>query len=137
MNNERYNQIIDEVYKNYEKNIPNHHVVGSDSDPMNKCMVWNRKIDSLSGYPILERLSKEEFINKCKTNLEFSEKWGLKIEERELSLGERGQWCQDFLDWDLVVGNLDHDHIREDVEENAPIKLITVTYKDEKIEVYE
>jgi len=25
----------------------------------------------------------ESFINKCKTNPEFSEKWGLKIEERE------------------------------------------------------
>ena len=25
--------------------------------------------------------TKEEFINKCKTDSEFSEKWGLKIEE--------------------------------------------------------
>jgi hypothetical protein len=34
--------------------------------------------------------NQEEFINKCKTDTEFSEKWGLKIEERELSLDERG-----------------------------------------------
>jgi len=27
----------------------------------------------------------QEFIDKCKTDKEFSEKWGLKIEERELS----------------------------------------------------
>jgi hypothetical protein len=33
-------------------------------------------------------LSQEEFINKCKTDTEFSEKWGLKIEERELSENE-------------------------------------------------
>ena len=91
MNNEKYNQIIDEAYENYEKNIPNQHVVGSDSDPMNKCMVWNRKIDSLSGYPILERLSKEEFIRKCKTDSEFSERWGVtiytEVEDDEVWMG--------------------------------------------------
>ena len=105
-------QIIDEVY---DKWITEY---------------WNNRI-----YPNLN--DKEQFINRIKTDKEFSERRGLKIEERELSLEERGQWCQDFLDWDLVVGNLDHDHIREDVEENAPTKLITVTYKDEKIDVYE
>jgi hypothetical protein len=30
----------------------------------------------------VESLKKEEFINKCKTDTEFSERWGLKIEER-------------------------------------------------------
>ena len=34
-------------------------------------------------------LTKEEFINKCKTDTEFSQKWELKIDERELSLEER------------------------------------------------
>ena len=125
MNNERYNQIIDEAYENYLKNFieptcpPNLDVQPSYYDPMTKD--WFVKSAK-------ERGSRGDG---------FSERWGLKIEERELSLEERGQWCQDFLDWDLVVGNLDHDHIREDVEENAPTKLITVTYKDEKIEVYE
>ena len=33
-------------------------------------------------------ITQEEFINKCKTDAEFSEKWGLKIEERELSENE-------------------------------------------------
>jgi hypothetical protein len=33
--------------------------------------------------------SKESFINEIKNNPKFSEKWGLKIEERELSLEER------------------------------------------------
>ena len=31
----------------------------------------------------------EEFIDKCKTDTEFSERWGIKIEEREFSLEER------------------------------------------------
>ena len=34
-------------------------------------------------------LSKEDFIRKIKTDSEFSQKWGLHIEERELSLEER------------------------------------------------
>jgi hypothetical protein len=71
--NEKYNQIIDEVYKNYliedVKILPN-----MPKDTMTEL-----------GY----RLTQEEFINKCKTDPEFSKKWGLKIEERELSLEER------------------------------------------------
>ena len=64
--------------------------------------------------------SKEEFINKCKTNPEFSERWGLKIEER------------------IVL---------EQVDQNNPVlkgstalwstKLITITYNDKTIESYE
>ena len=81
--------------------------------------------------------TKEEFINKCKTDTEFSERWGLKIEERELSLEERAKWLEDNKGYDLLVGNLDHDHIREVVEEEAPTKLITITYNDKTIESYE
>jgi thymidylate synthase len=65
-----------DCYANYEKHTPEQYVVGSDSDPMRQCMVWKRKTDSSSGYPILERLSKEEFINKIKTDDKFASKWG-------------------------------------------------------------
>ena len=65
-----------DAYKNYKKNTPEQYVVGSDSDPMRQCMVWKRKTDSSSGYPILERLTQEEFINKIKTDDEFANKWG-------------------------------------------------------------
>jgi hypothetical protein len=81
--------------------------------------------------------TKDEFINKCKTDIEFSEKWGLTIEERELSLEERAKWLEDNKGYDLLVGNLDHDHIREVVEEESPTKLITISYNDKKIESYE
>ena len=126
MNNERYNQIIDEAYKNY---ADSHWT--PPSNPKGKLLS-----DQLWGLIPMQH-NKDSFIHEIKTNPKFSERWGLKIEERELSLEERGQWCEDFLDWDLVVPNLDHDHIREDVEENAPTKLITITYKNEKTEVYE
>jgi hypothetical protein len=109
MNNEQQ-QIIDEVYENYESRQINMYIP-----------IW----------------SQEEFINKCKTDPEFSEKWGLKIEERELSEEERAKWLQDNKGYDLLVGNLDHDHIREVVEEESPTKLITITYNDKTIESYE
>ena len=43
-----------------------------------KKMAWKTSMD------IDGQLTKEEFINKCKTDTEFLEKWGLKIEEREV-----------------------------------------------------
>jgi hypothetical protein len=81
--------------------------------------------------------TKDEFINNCKNNPEFSEKWGLKIEERELSLEDRAKWLEDNKGYDLLVGNLDHDHIREVVEEESPTKLITISHNDKTIESYE
>ena len=77
-----YNQMIDEAYKNYR-------LKSNDIDlPEN---LYNNLIDDLNKdamFPIdnpSRMLSKEKFINKIKTDSEFSEKWGLKIEERELS----------------------------------------------------
>jgi hypothetical protein len=64
--------------------------------------------------------TQEEFINKCKTDSEFSQRWGLKIEEQT---------------------------ILEQVDQNNPMlkgstalyprKLITITYNDKTIESYE
>ena len=66
------NQIIDEAYENYLK--------GGDIKWLNQ-----KEVDTPIGkmnIPI--PYTQEEFINKCKTDTEFSEKWGLKIEEREV-----------------------------------------------------
>ena len=72
------NQIIDEAYKNYENKIK----------LQNNWEVTLRVMD-INTIGQQELLSQEEFINKCKTDSEFSERWGLKIEERELSLEEK------------------------------------------------
>ena len=106
-------QIIDEVYENFEK--------------------WYNEHSGKEDYTGYYVPTKEEFINKCKTDPEFSERWGLKIEERELSLEERrihapvknikhsdGSHAYDSYDW-----------------VNIPTKLITITYKDTIIESYE
>lgn len=58
MNNEKYNQIIDEAYDNY------------------------RAKAKLSQIPT--DLTKEEFVELCKNDITFSVYWGLKIEEREV-----------------------------------------------------
>ena len=111
-------QIIDKAYENY-------------------CMSYKDGHEFYEDETVKRSFTKEEFINKCKTDSEFSEKWGLKIEERELSLEERAKWLQDNKGYDLLVGNLEHDHIREVVEDEAPTKHITITYKENKIESYE
>jgi hypothetical protein len=99
-------------------------------------------------------ITQEEFINKCKTNPEFSEKWGLKIEERELSLEERllladkinKEIRQDLYTYafnnPIYTGGIDQrpddverHHLLSDL--NIPTKLITITYNNKTIESYE
>ncbi len=80
--------------------------------------------------------SQEQFINKCKTNTEFSEKWKLTIEERELTLEERFEYSHNVRG--LYYLNKTREQIEEDLNyENIPSKLITTTYNNEKIENYE
>jgi hypothetical protein len=80
-------------------------------------------------------LLEEEFINKCKTDTEFSEKWGLKIDERELSLEERETL---LLEIDDTFRTSTTQEIKLVLDEyNIPTKLITITYQDQKTESYE
>jgi hypothetical protein len=75
MNNEQH-QIINEVYENFLNTYKSKN--GEIILPPFEYIDDNGEI-----------MSKEEFINKCKTNQEFSDEWVLQIEERELSLEER------------------------------------------------
>lgn len=111
MNNEKINQIIDEVYKRYTDKY-----VGYEDAP-----------------------NKELFVHEIKTNPEFSERWGLKIEERELSLEERYDLIEkdkhkQFVTWQ----SHGTDRIKEIIDEQeVPTKLITITYNNTKTDVYE
>lgn len=78
----------------------------------------------------------QEFINKCKTDPEFSEKWGLKIEERELSLEERKSIYEKEYTDGMEVPNNNWLNSKLTTR-NIPTKLITITYIDKKIESYE
>jgi hypothetical protein len=73
-----------------------------------------------------------EFIDKCKTDTEFSENWGLKIEERELDMMER--WA--IADLTPNMEEFDFANYMCD-KHNVPTKLITITYNDKTIESYE
>ena len=109
--NKEQQQIIDESYELY----------------LNETKIYHYS-DSLI-------LSKEEFINKIKTDPEFSETCGIKIEERELTPKERielaGGRIQDkypaLVEMSLIVCD----------ERDIPTKLITLTYNNETIESYD
>jgi hypothetical protein len=136
MNNERYNQIIDEAWKKY-----------LDETRFNSNPEW------LEPVPVMDMKTEEkawgarqyhrnDFINKCKTDKEFSERWGLKIEERELSFRERNTYAVDKLNY---LGLLDYGHSQNDDDKildflnyyNVPTREISLTYNNETIEVYE
>ena len=83
---------------------------------------------------------KDRFINKIKTDSEFSEKWGLKIEERELSVIERIVIAETSTE--VIPGFDSHFDTDEDVHKvldtwDVPTKQITITYNNETIESYE
>ena len=78
--------------------------------------------------------TKEQFVYRCKTNYEFSERWGLKIEERGLSLDERIDYAlskDDFRFTDAIINEEDYEKF------GIPTKQITLEYNNEKIEIYE
>jgi hypothetical protein len=83
--------------------------------------------------------TKEEFINKCKTDTEFSEKWGLKIEERELSWEERSKLLstEQFYEFGFLSPFTDIIINYYLNQKNIPTKLITITYNNKTIESYE
>ena len=118
--------LIDEVYKSYKQSIL-------------------ESFDRLSNDPVIDAmppriLSQEEFINKIKTDEKYSEKWGLKIDERELSLEERLDYGVDILGY---MGMVDFgDHQTNDLLDfmdkyNIPTKLTTINYNGQIQESYE
>ena len=118
--------IIDEAYENYENAYYKGQAFGY------------KKLNDNEFSPDLKIL-KEEFINKCKTDSEFSQKWGLKIEERELSLEERREIFEETPAGrfkDISWHNMSNEETIEYLE-NIPTKLITITYNNETIESYE
>jgi hypothetical protein len=117
-------EIIDEVYQNYLANFipptcpPNLDVQPSYYEPMTK--EWFIK-------SIKERGLRGE---------EFSEKWGLKIEERDLNTQERNEWFQVHLNGNNPFMKSDWKDYELD-QQNIPTKLITLTYNNETIESYD
>ncbi len=112
--NKEQEQIIDEVYEKYSI------IAGMSTQVIS--------------------LTKDSFIQMIKINSKFSETWGLKIEERELSREERiNLYCNEYTNG--IRGNYEppfDDFIDAKLTtRNIPTKLITITYNNETIESYE
>ena len=135
--NKEQQELLDEVYENYlnEWTFEKYPNDGS---------VYN--VDPIK----VKEHTKPQFEYRCKTDDEFSEKWGLTIEERELSLEEK-EWelqktnCINDIETDRIIyGHEWEKYIQEQYEgiESTqgiiiPTKLITITYNDKTIESYE
>jgi CRISPR/Cas system CMR-associated protein Cmr3 (group 5 of RAMP superfamily) len=115
--------LLDEVYENYK--TVHKHAIRTEGNRNKLAM------ESLEKQLIY---TQEEFINKCKTDTEFSEKWGLKIEERELSLKERTDYKKKRDGIARTIAPYSHQILDNS---NIPTKLITITYNDKTIESYE
>ena len=117
--NKEQQELVDEAYKNFK---------GQIEHGLNSMFLVN------DGPNKITPLTQEEFINTCKTYPELT--WGLKIEERELSLEERFEYSHNVRG--LYYLNKTREQIEEDLNyENIPTKLITTTYNDKTIESYE
>jgi hypothetical protein len=128
-------QIIDEVYKNYKRFTHNKNEKNGNYGNYSK---WGDN-PLIAG---VQHLTKDSFIQMIKIDSEFSEKCGLKIEERELSLEERGEWDSKKDNvrntWGQTIQTFTPNEVRTWLnEKNVPTKLITITYKNETIESYE
>jgi hypothetical protein len=133
--NKEQEQIIDEVYENYLTNfIP-------PTCPPN--------LDVQPDY--YKPITKEWFIKSAKERGirgdEFSERWGLKIDERELSFKERRDLSYEYAIKNnaipLCIDAYGEKGIPKYIETinntgwDIPTKLITITYNDTKITSYE
>jgi hypothetical protein len=113
--NKEQQELLEEAYKNYLKNF---------TPP--KCPP---NLDVQPDY--YEPMYKEVFIYGIKTDNEFAKTWGLKIEERELSLEERTELAKGKVV--PLLGSKDDSYN----EAGIPKQSITITYNDKTIESYE
>ena len=144
MNNEKMNQIIDEAYNSYLK----HTIIGVNTGLdrvkgyLNSCLVeydgYYEHFTNPSFQYGYRPHTKEEFINKCKTDSEFSQRWGLKIVSRKLTNPERYKlWFSNNYQTGMEYNESTMPDFSDSYYEPTPTKLITITYNDKTIESYE
>ncbi len=125
--NKEQQELLDEAYENY-------------------CKCWGTNPMTTAGklvgeFPFVKvvKFTQEEFINKCKNDTEFSERWGLRIEERELSGSERYTIARQY-GLCPKYSNIGIENCTEEEhynKYNVPTKQITIAYNDKTIESYE
>lgn len=132
--NKEQQELIDEVYENYLKEQQKAYKI--EYDKLSSNGLFEIDLD-------WQTLTQEDFINKIKTDTEFSKQWGLKIEERELIQGERLQLLWKVCREENIPPDskeLDDFWLRYNEimsKYSIPTRLITITYNDTKLESYE
>ena len=139
MNNEQQ-ELLDEAYEKYLEYTINGIETGLDKIKgyLDGCLVeydgYYEHFTNPSFAYGYRTYNQEEFVDKIKTDTEFSEKWGLKIEERELTPKERIE---------LAGGRIQDKYpalvemsLRVCDERDIPTKLITITRNSKTIESY-
>ena len=121
--NKEQQELLDEVYENYSKEYEKDNSIGL-------CLLVAR----MDGRATYRKPDKEMFIGLCTHEPVFSETWGLKIEERELSLEERTKYKKKRDGIVRTFASYTHQMLDNS---NVPTKLITITYNNETIESYE
>lgn len=132
MNNEKMNQIIDESWRKYLQQTM------FDSNP--KFLEPVPVMDMKTGEKSIgaRQYNKNGFLSKCNADPEFSQIWGLKIEERELSSEERYKiWFKNNFETGMEYNENNLPDFENDYYETTPTRLITITYNNETIEIYE
>jgi superfamily I DNA and/or RNA helicase len=120
--NKEQQELSDLAYENYSKAL-----IESITFSEREKHFKSNGLEFNSGYPNYIHYTQEEFIDKCKTDTEFSERWGLKIEERELSLDEELEY---------MMGKVfSEEALTHQVK--IPTRLITITYNNKTITSYE
>ena len=111
MSKERYDEIIHDTYSNFLRNSVPHD----------------------------RQETKDEFVKRIKSDKDFSERWGLKIVERELSLEERYNiWFINNYETGMER-HFNPDRLPDFSDpywESTPTKELTITYNNEIINYY-
>jgi hypothetical protein len=131
--------LIGDAYKNYEKNTNDFQLENPIDDFIIKTLRGEMiKIETEDGddYRIL---TQEEFIDKIKTDDEFAQRWGVKVEVRELSLDERYVLANINGSKEKLPGepNYTEEQQHSILDELVPTKAISLTYDNRTEVIYE
>jgi hypothetical protein len=130
--NKEQQELLNDAYENYSKEYEKDNSIGM-------CLLVAR----MDGKKTYRKPNKEMFVGLCTSDKTFSERWGLQIEERELSNDERFRIAYKNLDLRKELEaqskmlHYPDGHNKAMDNANIPTKLITITYNDKKIESYE
>ena len=127
--NKEQQVLLDEAYDSYSKAYEKDNSVG--------LTLLVKRVDGKTMY---RKPDKEMFIALCTHDKSFSDKWDLQIEEKELNLEKRyNLWFNN--NYETGMERFFDPNNLPDFGDNyyvpTPTKLISVTYKGEKIEIYE